>query len=529
MGWEPGPPDRDARSSGALAMAQGRSAFLVGAGIFITRILGFVRERVFAHYFGNGAAADAFRAALRIPNVIRNLLGEGTLSASFIPVYAGLLEKDAREDARQLAGVIASLLVLLTAVAALGGILLAPVITDVVAPGFDASRRELTVRLVEIMFPMSGVLILSAWCLGILNTHGRFFLAYAAPAVWNVTQIVALLALGGVLASETRLIVVLAWSALVGSVLQLAIQLPTTLGLVRRIWWSMDLNRPGVRSVIRAWLPVIVGAGAYQISSIVDTQLASLLVGGSVAVLGYAQLVALLPVSLFGVSVAAAALPALSRDVAADARDVLAAKLSTATRRMAYFVLPAALGIGLLAEEIIGALFQTGAFGRAETITTAGVLAAYSIAIPGQASVKLFASGHYALGDTMTPVRIAIGAVVLSAVTAFVLMQSLGPAGIALGAAVGATVNMVFNLSFLQRRLGSLIARGDGRHLIAGLAAATLAGAVARAAAHAVAGFGNVAAATVGVATMTLAYGGMTVLLAHPEARSIASRFGKRS
>ncbi|MFQ6047545.1 MAG: lipid II flippase MurJ, partial [Gemmatimonadales bacterium] len=278
----------------------------MAAGILLTRVLGFVRERVFAHYFGDGAAADAFRAALRIPNVIRNLLGEGTLSASFIPVYAGMIERGETEAARRLSGVIASLLVVLTAIAALAGVALAPLITSFAAPGFSGTTRELTVRLVEIMFPMSGALILSAWCLGVLNTHRRFFLAYSAPALWNIAQIGTLVALGGVLL-DARLAVALAWGALVGSVLQLAIQLPKTRTLSGRMHVSLSTATAGVRRVVRAWIPVVFGAGVYQISSIIDTQLASLLPQGAVAIIGYAQLVAILPVSLFGVSVAAVA------------------------------------------------------------------------------------------------------------------------------------------------------------------------------------------------------------------------------
>ena len=158
-----------------MAPSAGRLASRVAAGVLLTRILGFVRERVFAHYFGNTPVADAFRAALKIPNVIRNLLGEGTLAASFIPVYAGMIERGEHEKARKLSGTIASLLLAVTAVSALAGIALAPIITAFAAPGFSGPTRELTVTLVAIMFPMSGLTILSAWCLGILNTHRRFF------------------------------------------------------------------------------------------------------------------------------------------------------------------------------------------------------------------------------------------------------------------------------------------------------------------------------------------------------------------
>lgn len=443
-----------------MPQSPGRLAGRVAAGIVVARLLGFVRERFFAHYFGNGPAADAFRAALKIPNLIRNLLGEGTLAASFIPVYASLLQREGEEAGRRLAGVVASLLILLTAGAALVGIALAPAITGLVAPGFTGATRDLTVTLVEILFPMSGVLILSAWCLGVLNTHGRFFLSYASPAMWNIAQIATLAGLGAALVGN-RLAVALAWGAVVGSVLQVAVQLPTTLRLVKGVYWSLNLAVSGVRPVIRAWLPVVFGAGVAQVSSIIDTQLASLLSGGAVAALGYTQLLSTLPLSLFGVSIAAAALPELSRDAAGQAVDVLRRRLGDGIRRLAFLVVPSAFALAALGQPIVAALFQTGAFGPEDTALVTGVLAAYAIGIPAQASVKLLASGYYAQGDTRTPVRIAALSVAVAAGAGFGLMQWLGPAGIALGSSAGACLNMTLNYRGLVQRVGRPLAPPD--------------------------------------------------------------------
>jgi putative peptidoglycan lipid II flippase len=512
-----------------VTASQGRLAARVSAGIFLTRALGFVRERVFAHYFGDGPAADAFRAALKIPNIIRNLLGEGTLSASFIPVYAGLLERGDEAGARKLAGVIASLLVLLTAAAALLGILLAPLITDFAAPGFEGARRDLTVSLVRIMFPMSGILILSAWCLGILNTHRRFFLAYAAPAAWNIAQIATLVTLGSVLL-DVPLVTALAWGALAGSVLQLAVQLPSSLRLAGRVTWGLDVKVEGVRRVVRAWLPVVFGAGVYQISSLVDQQLATLLPQCAVAILGYAQLIAILPVSLFGVSVAAVALPELSRNVAGADPTVLRRRLSDGIRRIAFFVIPSAVAFAALASEIVGGLFQTGAFGAGQTALAAGVLAAYAIGVPAQASVKLFASGHYAFGDTRTPVRIAVASVAVSAGSAYLLMQRFGPAGIALGAGIGAYLNAGLNYAMLERRVGPVLDRVDrGWVLLSAVAAAPAAGAATLVVHRVSAGLPVQAAAS--LAVFGVAYGVITRVAGHPEARRLmrSRRKGKGS
>jgi len=493
----------------------GRLAGRVAAGIIVARLLGFVRERFIAHYFGSGPAADAFRAALRIPNAIRNLLGEGTLAASFIPVYAILHEKEGPEASRRLAGVVASLLVLLTAAAALVGIVLAPIITDLVAPGFSGATRDLTVTLVRILFPMSGVMILSAWCLGVLNTHGRFFLSYAAPAMWNIAQIATLAALGGALAGN-RLVIALAWGAVAGSVLQLAVQLPTTLALVRGVFWSLNLATSGVRKVIIAWLPVLVGAGVAQVSSIVDTQLASLLGGGAVAWLGYTQLLSMLPLSLFGVSIAAAALPDLSRDAAGQAVDVLRQRLGDGIRRLAFFVVPSAFALAALGEPIVAAIFQTGKFGPDDTALVTGILAAYAIGIPAQSSVKLLASGFYAQGDTRTPVRIAALSVAVAAGAAFGLMQWLGPAGIALGSSAGAYVNMTLNYRGLVRRVGRPLRQAEIASLwtaILGAVIGTLAGmAVART------GWGPWPTTAAALSAFLIAYQGVGLALRHPDA-----------
>jgi putative peptidoglycan lipid II flippase len=506
-----------------MAQSQGRMAASVGAGILLTRLLGFARERIFAHYFGAGPALDAFRAALKIPNIIRNLLGEGTLSASFIPVYASMLAKGDHEGAKRLSSVVVSLLVLLAALGALVGFWLAPIITDFAAPGFTGATRDLTVVLVKIMFPTFGVIIISAWCLGILNTHRWFFLSYAAPAVWNIAQIGTLIALGSLLVQHS-LAVAVAWGALGGSVLQIAVQLPAVVRVSGWPRWTVNLNTPGVRKVIRAWIPVVFGAGVYQISSLIDTQLGSLLETGSVAILGYAQLVAILPVSLFGGSVAAVALPDLSRDVAAADVAVLRARLADGARRIAYFAIPSAASFAALSTVLLAALFQTGEFGPTQTIIAGSVLAAYAIAVPAQASVKLFAYGHYAFGDTRTPMIIAAISVVASAGSAYALMQHFGPAGIALGAAVGGWLNLVLNFVTLSRRVGRILDAAHRHAILAGAGAALPAALAAAAVAGALARWPVWISAVAALLTMGLGYGVLTLLFSHPDAQRLVRR-----
>src|SRR5919198_86181 len=225
-----------------------RSAFLVGLGILLSRIAGLVRDRVFAHYFGSSDAADAFKAAFRIPNLLQNLFGEGVLSASFIPVYANLIARGEKREAGRVAGAIAALLALVVSLLVLLGILFTPVLIDVITPGFQGEKRALSIRLVQILFPGAGLLALSAWCLGILNSHRRFFLSYAAPIVWNLAIIVSLLLFGG-RRDPAGLALAVAWGSVAGSALQFGVQLPRALGLVKQLRIALTLTSRNVRTI----------------------------------------------------------------------------------------------------------------------------------------------------------------------------------------------------------------------------------------------------------------------------------------
>src|SRR3954463_1857813 len=202
-----------------------RSALFVAAGILLSRIAGLVGVRVFAHYFGlESDAADAFNAAFRIPNFLQNLFGEGALSASFIPVYAALVARGERREADLVAGAVAALLAVAVAVLVLAGVVATPLLIAAIAPGFSGGKRELTIQIVRILFPGAGLLVLSAWCLGVLNSHHRFLLAYSAGVMWNVAMVATLLIYGH--SALPRLAIFLAWGSVIGSALQLGVQLP---------------------------------------------------------------------------------------------------------------------------------------------------------------------------------------------------------------------------------------------------------------------------------------------------------------
>jgi putative peptidoglycan lipid II flippase len=505
----------------------GRHAAQVAAGILLTRVLGYVRERVFAYYFGNHTAvADAFRAALKIPNTIRNLLGEGTLSASFIPVYAALHERD-RAGARALAGAVLGLLLLATGLLAVLGIIFAPAITTAVAAGFDAPRRQLTITLVRILFPMTGVMVISAWCLGILNTHRRFFLPYAAPVLWNVAGIVALVGAATWLVTPGlsgdarlhQLALALAWGTVAGSLLQVAVQLPACWRLLQGIALRFSARVGGVRDVLVAWAPVVLGAGVAQISGLIDTLLGSFAGTAGVSSLGYAQLIQILPVSVFGVSVAAVSLPDLSRDaISAGPNDQLRARIASGFRRITYFVVPSSFLFAALGPVLVAALFQTGRFDADDTVLVGGVLAAYGIGLMGQATVKLFASGFYALRDTRTPVKIAAFSVMLSSALAYLFMRRFGPAGIALGSSLGAWVNVILHLRDLDRRIGTVMGGRDWRAFATTLLSSLVATAGGVGAAHLAAGLAPIPLAVVVVGIFGVGYFVCTLVLQHPDA-----------
>jgi putative peptidoglycan lipid II flippase len=437
---------------------------MVAAGILLSRIIGLVRNRVFAHYFGTSDAADAFNAAFRIPNFLQNLFGEGVLSASFIPVYARLRAHDRARDAAATAAAVAALLGLTVSLLVLAGTLLAPWLIELIAPGFEGEKRAATTRLVRILFPGAGLLVLSAWCLGVLNSHRRFFLPYVAPVVWNLAIIVALVGSGNG-TGQYALAEIAAWGSVVGSLLQFGVQLPSVLGLLGGLRPGPLLAEP-VRTVIHNFGPVFVGRGVVQISAYVDTLLASLLPTGAVAAVSYAQVLYTLPVSLFGMSVSAAELPEMSSatGTAAERATYLRGRLEAGLRQIAFFVVPSAAAFVALGDVVAGALYQSGEFTREMTLYVWGILAAASLGLLPSTLGRLYSSAFYALHDTRTPLRIALIRVSLGILLGYGLALHLpqlfgvgprwGAAGITLASALAAGVEYLLLRRSLGKRIG---------------------------------------------------------------------------
>ena len=433
---------------------------VVFAGILLSRVLGLVRTTLFARYFGTSAEADAFNAAFKIPNAVRNLLGEGTLSASFVPVYSRLLARGDARAAKSLSAAVLGFLFAGVSVLTILGMLAAPLLTSVFAPGFDPARAELTTRLTRVLFPMTGLMVLSGWCLGVQNSHRRFFWSYASAALWSVAQIVLLMWWGREAASLAQLAWWLAWATLVGSALQVAAQLPEVVRLEGGLRPTLHYAAEGVAQTLRNLGPVVLALGVVQISSLIDLQIASYLPRGAPSNMYYANLIALLPVSLFGVSVAASSLPDFSRD-AADAQDVLLERLRGGWQRILFYIIPSAAVFVVYGDLCVGVLLRTGRFGASDQHAVHLVLAASAVGLVSFASVKLLASAHYALQDYRTPLRASIASLVVSALASIALAYPLrhtiwGAAAIALGSSIGSFLNLSVLVRGLRARLGSL-------------------------------------------------------------------------
>jgi putative peptidoglycan lipid II flippase len=441
-------------------------AMLVAAGILLSRVAGLVRESIFAHYLGNSSAADAFKAGFRIPNILQNLFGEGVLSASFIPVYSRLLSQGDEETADLLAWAVGAILSLVITVMVIAGILAAPWMIDAIAPGFHGEKRELTLRIVQILFPGAGLLVMSAWCLGVLNSHHRFFASYAAPVAWNAAIIGGLL-LYGPHAAQDRLAIDIAWAAVAGAGLQILAQLPQTLPLLRRPRFHFSRIAAELRIVFSNFLPVIASRGVGQISGYIDNLLASLLPTGAVAALNYAQILYLLPVSLFGASVAAAELPTMSRATAMAGdrlAETLRQRLNAGLRQISFLVVPSAAAFLFIGDVIVALLFQSGAFHHRDAIYVWSVVAGSAVGMLAATMTRLYISAYYALSDTRTPLRYSLLRVGLTLALgygcAIVLPPMLGierrwgVAGLTASAGVAAWVEFTLLRWRLNQRVG---------------------------------------------------------------------------
>ncbi|HWA16232.1 MAG TPA: murein biosynthesis integral membrane protein MurJ [Gemmatimonadales bacterium] len=442
------------------------AAFIVASAIFLSRIFGLIRQRILSHYLGLLDGADAFTAAFRIPNLLQNLLGEGVLSASFIPVYARLRAEGREKEAVQVANAVFGLLALVAAIIVLLGVVLAAPLTDLVAPGFTGEKRALTIRLVRLLFPGAGLLVLSAWCLGILNSHRRFFLSYTAPIVWNVT-IIAVILIAGRSGVEAEAAWAAALGSVIGSALQFLVQVPGVLRLLREFRPAITTKSEQLRTVVRNFFPVFFSRGIVQLSAFVDTIIASLLGQGPVTALQAAQVISSMPVSLFGMSVSAAELPAMSSETGSEEEIALALRdrINRGLRHIAFFVVPSAAAFLAFGGVIAAALFQTGKFTAQDSRFVWSILAGSAVGLLAATLGRLYSSALYALRDTRTPFRYSVIrmtlTIVLGVIFALPVPRMLGidprwgTAGLTVSAGMAAWIEFHLLRRAMNRKIGT--------------------------------------------------------------------------
>ena len=452
-----------------------RSAGLIGAATMASRLLGVVREMVLAAVFGATAQMDAFNVAFRVPNLLRDLFAEGAMTAAFVPTFTRTLTNEGKEAAWRIGNLVMNALIVVTAVLAVLGILLAPQITRAFAPEFaeTPNKLELTTDLTRIMLPFLSMLAVAAAMMGMLNSLRRFFVPSLSPAMFNVASIFSALAIVPLMPYfGLDLIVGMAIGTLLGGLGQILLQWPALKREGFRYQPILDFKDPTVLEILRLMGPATLGLAAVQVNVFVNTVLAT---GepGAVSWLQYAFRLMYLPIGIFGVSIATASLPDISRQ--ANANDVVAVRgsVSRGLRMMLMLNVPATIGLIVLAEPIVAMIYEREMFTSTDTSNTAAALMFYAPGLLGYSAVKIASPTFYSLRDSRTPVIVSVLSVAVNLGLNLALVRVLGFRGLALGTAIAAIVNAAVLLWLLRGRLGGL----DGRRVFTSLAKITLASA----------------------------------------------------
>jgi putative peptidoglycan lipid II flippase len=432
-----------------------KAAGVVGAATFLSRIFGFIRDVVIAWFFGAGLSSDAFFVAFRIPNLLRRLFAEGSLSVAFIPVFTETIANQGKDDAFEMARSAVRLLSVLLVVVAVAGIFLSPLIVRIIAPGFADSPEKLsiTIFLTRIMFPYIFFIGMVALSMGILNVLGHFAAPALAPVFLNLSIIGSVFLLSSHMKNP---VISLAVGVVIGGILQLALQIPFLIQKGFYFWQKAKLFHPGLKKIGLLMIPTIFGAAVYQINILVGTLLASLLPEGSVSYLYYADRLVQFPLGIFAIATATAVLPSISRQAAKKDFEAVRDTFSYAMKLVFFITIPAMVGLIVLREPIVALLFKRGAFDEKSTHLTAYALLYYSMGLWAFSAVRIVVSTFYALQDTKTPVRIAVISVCANLIFGIVLMGPLGHGGLALATSLASILNLGLLLRALRIKLGML-------------------------------------------------------------------------
>ncbi|MFH0947735.1 MAG: murein biosynthesis integral membrane protein MurJ [Elusimicrobiota bacterium] len=444
----------------------------VSAGTMFSRIAGYIRDMLVGWLFGAGLSADAFYAALRIPNLFRRLLGEGSLSASFVPVFSEYLATKEKKETEKLFNAVFTTLTFVLIIVCILGMLFAPQITRIIACGFEKNpeKLSLTITLTRLMFPFLLFICLAAFLLAVLNSLKLFFIPAVAPSFLSLSEIVFIIGIAPLLIKENQ-IKGLAIAVVIGGLLQFLIQIPA----IKRSGFNfkpiINFNHPGVKQIFFLMLPAMWGISIDQVNAFVDTICASFLREGSVTALYYSNRLMQLPLALFGIAVASVSLPFMSASVSKKDNQGMKDMLAFSIKISSLAILPAMAGLMVLGKDMITLLFQHGKFDSAATMMTNSALIFYSIGLPAFSYVKIFAGGFYSMKETRTPVKIATMCMLLNVGLNIILMKPMGVGGLALATAVSSWTNAILLFVMLRKKIGGF----GGRKIFSTLAKIILA------------------------------------------------------
>jgi putative peptidoglycan lipid II flippase len=432
-----------------------KAAGVVGAATLLSRMLGYIRDAVIAWYFGAGLNSDAFIAAFRIPNLLRKLLGEGSISNAFVPVLTDYLARDGKDEALRLAKSALWVMSIILVIVSICGIILSPLIVKIIAPGFVDSpgKISLTIVLTRIMFPYIFFIGLVALCMGILNVFGHFATPALAPVLLNLAMILSIFFL---CPHFSKPVLGLAAGVMIGGVLQLGFQVPAMVKKGFLFRQKAKILHPGLKKIGQLLLPVVFGGAVYQINTLVDQLLGSLLKEGSITYLYFADRLVQFPLGIFAIAAATAVLPVLSRQAATHDVEALKDTFSYSVRLTLFLTIPSMVGLIILRGPIIALLFQRGEFSPQAARLTAMALLYYAIGLWAFSAVRVVAATFFALKDTRTPMIMATVSIMANILLGIVLMGPLGHGGLALATSLASVLNLGLLVYALRRKLGSL-------------------------------------------------------------------------
>jgi putative peptidoglycan lipid II flippase len=450
-----------------------RAAVVMSVATFISRILGYMKDMVFAFFFGATGISDTFVVAFRIPNLLRELFAEGSMSSAFIPVLTEYRTKYGEEEAQRLVRVTFTFIMVFVGSVCVLGIILSPLIVSLIAPGFRSIQEKfsLTVILTRIMFPFLLFISLASLTMGALNTKKEFFIPALAPAMLNITIIIVMLILIPVLSKP---IVSIALGVAIGGFVQFAFQLPSYFRKGYTLKFDFAFRHRGLRKISLLILPATMGMAVAQINIFVSTILASYLPQGSNTYLYYSMRLIQFPIGIFGVAMGMAALPALSEHAVKGDMYKLREDFSYALRLLFFITVPSMAGLMALREPIVNILFQRGVFDHTATVGTADALLFYSLGIWAIVGVRIVTATFYSLQDTKTPVKIAVVSMTMNILMSLLLMGPLRHSGLAFANAIASGINFTLLFLLLRRRLG----RVDGKRILRSFVKICLASAV---------------------------------------------------